>query len=197
MATLSSEKRDVFHSLYIRQIEDGQARLVNVLDLLPSAIPMLFDDPPSASKTASQYGIAAYILAQAFLTAQSYVPFNRCGSAQHTLIQELAMVRYLSNSLFQGLTCQGSPLVTDQVSFDYPAGSNQKQDLATVLGALETGTQRRTYRYLTTEQKIVFKPQILRTSIKTIPTDFGRRPSIFITDRSFQEARQNIPTADF
>ena len=98
MATLSGEKRGVFHSLYIRVTENGQTRLVNVLDLLPSAVPMLFEDPPSRTATASQYGIATWVLAQAFLTAASYIPFNRVGSATHSLVQELALVRYLNNA---------------------------------------------------------------------------------------------------
>ena len=76
MSTLSGEKRGVFHTLMIRLTENGQTRLVNVLDLLPSAVPMLFDTPPSTTSTASQFGIAAYVLAQAFLTAASYIPFN-------------------------------------------------------------------------------------------------------------------------
>ena len=158
---------------------------------------MFFDDPPSASKTASQYGIAAYILAQAFLTAQSFVPFNRVGSATHTLIQELAMVRYLNNSLFQGLTCQGSPLVADQVSFDYPQGSSQKQDLATVLGALETGNQRRTYRYLTTEQNFVFKPNIQRTLVKNNTYRFLETPQHFHYRPQISRSTTKNPTTVF
>ena len=92
--SLSGEKRGIFHSLFLRVIENNQARLVNVLDLLPAQTPMLFDDPPSTTKTASQYGVTLWVLAQAYLTASSYIPFNRVGnSAAHTLVQELALVR--------------------------------------------------------------------------------------------------------
>ena len=61
----------------------------------------------------------------------------------------------------------------------------QKQDLATVLGALETGTQKHTYRYVTTEQNFHFNPRIQRTSIKNntyrfleTPQHFHYRPQI-------------------
>ena len=48
MSTLSGEIRGKFHTLWIRVTENGQSRLVNILDLLPSQVPMLFDDPPRA-----------------------------------------------------------------------------------------------------------------------------------------------------
>ena len=107
MSTLSGEISGKFHTLYIRVTENGQTRLVNILSLLPSQVPMLFSDPPSTSLTSSQYGIVQWVLAQNFLNSLSYVPFNRVGSVSHSLVQELALVRYLNNSLFQGLTCEG------------------------------------------------------------------------------------------
>jgi len=159
MSSLTGEKRGVFHTLMIRVIENGQARLVNILDLLPSQIDYLFDTPPSTTKTASQYGIAQWVLSQNFLTNQSYVPFNRVGSVTHTLIQELALYRTLANSLFIGLTCQGNA-ECDTVSINYPAGSSTKQDVATLLGQLSS--QQRGTVMMFNEHSHVYQPKVTK-----------------------------------
>ena len=169
MSTLTGEKRGVFHTLMIRVIENGQARLVNILDLLPSQIDYLFDVPPSTTKTASQHGIAQWVYSQNFLTNQSYVPFNRVGSITHTLVQELALYRTLANSLFSGLTCQGNA-ECDTISLNYPAGSNSKVDLATLLGALGGLNEKRGHHYLTNEYHSHWRPTITKKTYKAYRT---------------------------
>ena len=199
MSTLSGEISGKFHTLYIRVTENGQTRLVNILSLLPSQVPMLFEDPPSTTLTSSQYGIVQWVLAQNFLNTQSYVPSNRVGSVSHSLIQELALVRYLNNSLFQGISCEGRA-ICDTVSLNWPAGSSTKEDLATILGAISGQGTRKGWTTIQQDQNYHWKPTITRTTKKYYKTleqeqNYHWKPTITrssVRNNNFRWIQQDI-----